>query len=106
VDSALTPLSISPEEELAWTRIVSLYELSEVSLPYSPLCPLIRAPVCCNHHRQSLYRDRDSTGFVEAYLEALELQRSFTPSASAGRATLPFSVYASPQGHFHTTHGR
>lgn len=69
VDSALTPRSISPEEELAWTRIVSLYELSE-----------------------SLYRDRDSTGFVEAYLEALELQRSFTPSASAGRATLPFSV--------------
>ncbi|ELR23082.1 uncharacterized protein ACA1_361190 [Acanthamoeba castellanii str. Neff] len=83
VDSALTPRSISPEEELAWTRIVSLYELSE-----------------------SLYRDRDSTGFVEAYLEALELQRSFTPSASAGRATLPFSVYASPQGHFHTTHGQ
>jgi hypothetical protein len=40
---------------------------------------------------------------VEAYLEALELQRSSTASASAGQATLPFPVYASPQGHFHAT---
>jgi hypothetical protein len=30
VDSPLTPRSISTEEEMAWARIVSLYELSEV----------------------------------------------------------------------------
>ncbi len=33
---------------------------------------------------------------MEAYLEALELQRSYTASASAGQATLPFPVYAPP----------
>ncbi len=92
VDSPLTPRKISPEEELAWTRIVSLYELSEVSpsliLPFASRAPASHHLV----HLQSLYRDRDSTGFVEAYLEALELQRSFTASASAGQATLPFPV--------------
>ncbi len=39
VDSPLTPRKISPEEELAWTRIVSLYELSEVSP--SPILPFL-----------------------------------------------------------------
>jgi hypothetical protein len=88
VDTPLTPRKISLEEELAWTRIVSLCVFSEVS-------PSLILPFAASHHLvhlQSLSRDRDSTGFVEAYLEALELQRSFTASASAGQATLPFPV--------------
>lgn len=69
-----------------------LRTLRGLSLPYSPLFASLAPASHHLVHLQSLYRDRDSTGFVEAYLEALELQRSFTASASAGQATLPFPV--------------